>query len=146
MAEADGAALARAAEALIGTPFRCHGRDPASGLDCIGLVFASLAAIGRMPVAPAGYAMRNQSIDHWLGCAPASGLAAVKGQIARGDVLLMQPSAVQHHLMIAASADSVIHAHAGLRRVVCQPLANQPAITAHWRLAPFVQGHTAWRL
>ncbi len=30
--------LAAAALNLIGTPFRLHGRDPATGLDCVGLV------------------------------------------------------------------------------------------------------------
>ena len=29
-------ALAEAAAALVGSRFRLHGRDPATGLDCIG--------------------------------------------------------------------------------------------------------------
>lgn len=140
MAEPNGAALARAAEKLIGVHFRPHGRDPTSGLDCVGLVHASLAAIGRRPVAPIGYALRNWSIERWLGCAAASGFAPVQGPIERGDVLLMQISSVQHHLMIAASANSVIHAHAGLRRVVSQPLAGEADLVAHWRLATSLQG------
>ena len=39
-----GAALAAAAESLVGTRFRLHGRDPDTGLDCVGLLAASLAA------------------------------------------------------------------------------------------------------
>jgi cell wall-associated NlpC family hydrolase len=136
MAETEPEAFARAAERLIGTRFRLHGRDPASGLDCIGLVAASLAAIGRAPVAPQGYAMRNLAIERWLGHAALSGLAPADGPVRRGDVLLVQPSPVQHHLMIAASADVVIHAHASLRRVVRQPLAPPAIIAARWRLVP----------
>lgn len=136
MAGVDGEAFARAAESLVGVRFRLHGRDKAGGLDCIGLVHASLAAIGRTPVTPIGYRLRNWSVEKWLGCAEASGLAPIQGAATRGDVVLVQPSTVQHHLMIMASADSVIHAHAGLRRVVRQPLSGDVAITARWRLAP----------
>jgi cell wall-associated NlpC family hydrolase len=136
MAGADSEALAGAAESLIGTRFRLHGRDPESGLDCIGLVAASLAAIGRTPNAPQGYALRNLSIEHWLDHAARSGLVRTKGPFMRGDVLLVQPSAVQHHLLIASTASEVIHAHAGLRRVVREPLTPDATIAAQWRLTP----------
>jgi cell wall-associated NlpC family hydrolase len=136
MAETEPEAFARAAERLIGTPFRLHGRDPASGLDCIGLVAASLAAMGRTPMPPQGYSLRNLSIQRWLGHAMRSGLEPADGPVQRGDVLLVQPSAVQHHLLIASDPAHVVHAHAGLRRVVRQPLAHCAIISAHWRLAP----------
>ena len=136
MAGTDAEAFACAAEGLIGTSFRLHGRDPASGLDCIGLVFASLVAIGRDPVAPRGYALRNLSIAQWLGCAEGSGLADATGTLVRGDVLLMQPSRVQTHLMIVCDARQVVHAHALLRRIVRQPIPAEMQPRAHWRLAP----------
>lgn len=140
MARADAEAFAQAAERLLGVPFRLHGRNPADGVDCIGLVYASLRSIGRRPVAPHGYRLRNVSITHWLGHASLSGLALAARPIMRGDVLLVQPSPVQHHLLIAADAQSVIHAHASLQKVVRQPLAPDTNITAHWRLVPQVQG------
>ena len=136
MAAADAEAFARAAEGFIGTPFRLHGRDPASGLDCIGLVFASLTAIGCDPVAPRGYALRNCTIAHWLGYAGLSGLVQADGPVLRGDVLLVQPSPVQHHLLIASGPDHVVHAHAGLRRVVRQPFAPGAPVACNWRLIP----------
>lgn len=135
-ADADAGAFARAAEGLIGTPFRLHGRDPASGLDCVGLVFASLAAIGRDPVAPRGYGLRNCTIAHWLRHAGWSGLALTDGAVLRGDVLLVQPSPVQHHLLIVSHPGEVVHAHAGLRHVVRQPLMPDARVALHWRLAP----------
>ena len=43
-----GEALAEAAVAFAGTRFRLHGRDPETGLDCIGLLAAALTRIGRV--------------------------------------------------------------------------------------------------
>ncbi len=40
-------AFAEAAESLVGIRFRLFGRDPAYGLDCVGLVAAALARSGR---------------------------------------------------------------------------------------------------
>ena len=59
-------ALARAAGDLVGTPFRLQGRDRAHGLDCIGLVLASLAVVGVRIDLPADYRprRRNFSIPH----------------------------------------------------------------------------------
>lgn len=138
MVETDADAFARAAEDLAGTPFRLHGRDPASGLDCIGLVHSCLLAIGRKPVAPRGYRLRNLSIAQWIDHAEKSKLQPAEGCVMRGDVLLVQPSAVQHHLLIALGPAEVVHAHAGLRKVVRQPLSRDLTIGAHWRLAPSV--------
>ena len=39
---ATGEALATAAEQLIGIPFRLHGRNPETGLDCVGVVAAAV--------------------------------------------------------------------------------------------------------
>lgn len=127
-----GAAMAEAAANFIGVRFRLHGRDAASGLDCVGLVSAALTMIGREPLSLGGYSLRNSSIDHWMADAARSGLVRITGQVQLGDVLLISPSPLQHHLMIAGGASRVIHAHAGLRRVVREPL---PAIAAaaHWR-------------
>lgn len=45
-----GEDVARAAVALVGTPFRRQGRHPSTGLDCQGLVVAAvLAAGGALP-------------------------------------------------------------------------------------------------
>ncbi len=130
-----GAALARAAAALIGCPFRLHGRDPATGLDCVGLVVAALGAIGGQPSAPTGYALRNLAVEHWLHHAAGSGLIPSSGPVRAGDVLLIALGACQHHLVIAVGDGMVIHAHAGLRRVVCQPHDLAWQVCAQWRPA-----------
>jgi len=137
---APGEALAEAARALIGSPFRLHGRDPATGLDCVGLVSAALAASGVRPAVPTGYSLRNLDIAQWLPLAQQSGLVPAPGAICAGEVLLIALAHCQHHLVIAADAVTVIHAHAGLRRVVLQPLDPAWQVHAKWRFAPQREG------
>jgi hypothetical protein len=127
--------LGEAALRLAGCPFRLHGRDPATGLDCVGVVFASLAAIGRSPVAPVGYRLRNLTIDHWLDLAERSELELSPGPVGADEVLLMTLGYGQHHLMITTWPNKVIHAHAGLRRVVCHRRDPANCISAKWRIA-----------
>lgn len=129
------ASLARAARQFIGVPFRLHGRDPAFGLDCIGLVGAALAAIGRTPVLPATYALRNSDVTRLLEFAAVNGLQECSPPIRSGDVILVEPGPSQHHVLIAEHSGSFIHAHAGLRRVVRMPGPLDWAICRHWRLS-----------
>jgi len=129
-------ALAAAAHELVGTPFRLHGRDPATGLDCVGVVHAAIAAAGGHPVPPRGYGLRNLAIDGWLPLAERSGLIPAAQPVHAGDVLLIALGFGQHHLVIACGSDEVIHAHAGLRRVVCQPRDPTWQVHGVWRLAP----------
>ncbi|WP_086606683.1 NlpC/P60 family protein [Erythrobacter donghaensis] len=131
-----GEALAAAGLALVGSPFRLHGRDPATGLDCVGLVHAGLLAVGVQPVTPRGYGLRNLGVGQWLGLAQNSGLVPFTGPHAAGDVLLIALAHCQHHLVIVAGEGDVIHAHAGLRKVVRQPFDPAWQVCAHWRLAP----------
>ena len=129
-----GCALAEAAERLIGTRFRLHGRDPATGLDCVGLLVAALAAIGRDPPVPRGYGLRNSDIAPVLAFAAPMGLVPAEGPQLPGDVLLVCAGPLQEHLLIAAAAPRFIHAHAGLRRVVATPGPLAWPLLRHWRL------------
>lgn len=116
-----GAALATAAEALVGSRYRLHGRDPATGLDCVGLLAAALAAIGRTPALPMAYGLRLRTLPALDGFARACGLGLTDDSGRPGDVQLVRVGACQFHLLIAGHAGRFIHAHAGLRRVVVTP-------------------------
>jgi hypothetical protein len=131
-----GAALAIAAEQLVGSPFRLHGRSPETGLDCVGLVAAALEAIGIKPFIPFGYALRNLTVSQWLHHAGQSGLVPAPGPVQVGNVLLITLGHCQHHLAIATTSTTVVHAHAGLRQVVTQPFQPGWRVTAQWRAAP----------
>lgn len=132
-----GALVAQAAEQLVGTRFRLHGRDPATGLDCVGVVAAALSACGGRVEAPAGYALRNRSIDDHLAFAAGAGLVPREGPVAPGDVLLVRPGPGQHHLLVATAPGRFVHAHAGLRCVVATPgPLPWPILRRWWRAAP----------
>lgn len=124
-------AFAVAAEALLGTPFRLGGRDPATGLDCVGLVACALGGAD----APSGYALRNSAIDCHLAFAGNAGFVAAPGPGERGDLILAVPGPAQHHLLIALGPRRYVHAHAGLRRVVLHRGPLPWPERARWRLA-----------
>ena len=126
--------LARAAEALVGAPYRLHGRDPHTGLDCVGVVAAALERCGRLRSAPAGYGLRNRSIEPLLALAGDNGLVAAEGPLVTGDIVLVRPGAGQHHLLVAVDGERFVHAHVGLRRVVAQPGPLPWPIARHWRV------------
>lgn len=128
-----GQQLAAAAEALVGTPFRLHGRDPATGLDCVGVLAAALGSVGHSHRLPAGYTLRNRSLIDTSPIAELCGLAPVSGNIVAGDVLICRVSPCQFHIAIAASQSGFVHAHAGLRRVVLAPGPLPWPIVQHWR-------------
>ena len=117
-AQAD--AFAAAAQAFVGTPFRLHGRH-SDGLDCVGLVLAALARTGRAVPQVGGYALRNRTVARWDDAFAQAGFVRAAGMPVRGDLLLLTPGPVQHHLAVALGPQRIVHAHAGLRRVVAGP-------------------------
>ena len=131
-----GPELAEAARAMIGTPFRLHGRDPATGVDCVGLLAASMARCGRTVTFPTGYRLRTRAFDGLEAVARAAGLENAEDQIVAGDVLVVQPGPLQMHLVIALTGRRCVHAHAGLRKVVAGPIDADWALLSQWRCAP----------
>ena len=130
------ARLAHEAEQLVGTRFRLHGRDPATGLDCIGLLAAAMAR-GEQPLAlPTGYPLRLRDLGQWLPAPQACGFAPAQLPFEPGDVVMLQPGPAQFHLAIADRSHGWIHAHAGLRRVVHASILPGGPLTHHWRLLP----------
>lgn len=115
------------ARALLGTPFRLHRRD-ACGVDCVGLV---ALAHGR-EVVPTGYALRTADAGRWEAGLAAAGFARVDVPIA-GDVVILSTGPAQLHLGLW-TGDALIHADAGLRRVVETPGLPWPVVSI-WRTA-----------
>lgn len=127
------AQIAGGALKLLGTPFRLHGRDPVSGLDCVGLVAAALACLADIPPTPTNYTLRGTYGDRI-----SAFLDAIHfGQISMcppeyGDILLLRPGPGQDHMAIIVP-EGAVHAHAGLARVVLSPLPLPWPIVGHWR-------------
>jgi cell wall-associated NlpC family hydrolase len=126
--------LARAVERYVGASFRPHGRDPVTGFDCLGLVLVAMADIGRPLRFPLRYALRNRDLGRFERLPAKAGFAEVESPCEPGDVLLLDAGPAQLHFAIIASEGGVIHAHAGLRRVVHTPLPLPWPIVRQWRL------------
>jgi hypothetical protein len=126
-----GNRIAARARALVGTRFRPQGRDPALGLDCVGVV-AAAAGVPAESIRR-NYAARGQSlaeIEHemirlgWRPAPPASSAA--------GDMIVCEAGPVQFHLLVSAG-ETFVHADAGLRRVVERPFPVPWPVLGIWR-------------
>lgn len=117
----------RRARALIGTRFRPQGRTAAEGLDCIGLVALALD----VPTPPRDYVLRCGSAGRLADALAAARLAPVES-MAPGDVLILTPGPGQLHLGLLTDT-GLVHADAGLRRVVERPLPLPWRVQGIWR-------------
>ncbi|MAL80214.1 MAG: hypothetical protein CMN55_14095 [Sneathiella sp.] len=119
-----GAEILTAARGWIGTPWRHQGRS-ARGLDCVGLVVMVARQIGLTPVDLPGYARRQDGarlLSHLHKQLDVSSLHNWNN----GGIAIFRESQFPIHLgFLARDKDgpTVIHAHAGRRRVVEELLA-----------------------
>jgi cell wall-associated NlpC family hydrolase len=116
-----------AALAAVGARFRLHGRDAATGLDCVGLAALALRAGGYAGPVPTGYRLRGAVPVALLDAA----MARCDGARA-GDLLLFRSGPGQAHLAVR-TAGGFVHADAGLGRVVERPGEAPWPLVAAWR-------------
>ncbi|HMO76773.1 MAG TPA: NlpC/P60 family protein [Sphingopyxis sp.] len=135
MASAGSRALA-AARGWVGVRFRAQGCDPATGFDCVGLVWAAYAAAGVRIERPRGYPLRGWARGRVEAGLAAAGFVPTDGVARDGDVALIAFAAGQLHLGLIGAA-RLVHAHAGLRRVVETPLDGELNAAQRWRLCSF---------
>ncbi|MEO9470360.1 peptidoglycan endopeptidase [Parasphingorhabdus sp.] len=132
--------VAGEARRLCGTRYRLHGRDPVHGIDCIGLCWLSLAAAGIRCEAPNGYALRGgtvKQVERFMSGIGLTRIGEYGGQSPRrwrdGDIMLTRPAPLQLHMIIGA-AGGMVHAHAGLRKVVFSRAGRLGELLAIFRL------------
>ncbi|MGL3823348.1 NlpC/P60 family protein [Sphingopyxis sp. R3-92] len=118
---------------MAGAPFRAQGCDPATGVDCVGLVWAAYAAAGLRLVRPRDYPLRGWARARVEAALAAAGFVAIDADVRDGDVALIAFAAGQFHLGLIGPG-SLVHAHAGLRRVVETPFDSKAEGAALWRL------------
>ena len=111
---------------MLGVRFRLHGRGM-DGVDCVGLAAVALG----LGAVPTGYGLRGGRpdrvaalLDEWL--------RRVAGRAA-GDLLLLLAGPGQLHLAIW-TGDGLVHADAGLGRVVERPGEPPWPVIGTWRL------------
>lgn len=124
-------AIVAAARMCVGTRFRLHGRTPGLALDCVGVVMVAAAAVPLiLPILPAyrlgGTLPDITAILTDLG-------ATVTGSAAAGDILVIAPASGQRHFGIVTPS-GLVHAHAGLGRVVEGPIDPAWQLVQAWRL------------
>ena len=125
-----GERAAAAALACVGAPFRLHGRDPASGLDCVGVAAVALAAAGWRGAVPGGYALRG-GVPERVAASLDAGLQRCAAD-ELGAILLCRPGPAQLHLAVRVEG-GVVHADAALRRVVERPGTLPWPLIGAWR-------------
>ncbi|WP_373487825.1 NlpC/P60 family protein [Blastomonas sp.] len=123
------------ASGLIGVPFRLHGRSAETGLDCVGLAVVALARAGWRVDPPSDYRLRGGVLIRFDDWAQSCGFRIIGPEAAAsaGDLLLCQPAPDQFHLLVYGGAQ-IIHAHAGIGRVVAMPLPTPWPVVRRWRL------------
>lgn len=119
---------------MVGARFRPQGNNPATGLDCVGLVWAAYAVAGRRLARPASYPLRGWCLGRIEGALAAAGFVRADDGMRPGDVALIAHPARQFHLGLIGF-ETFIHAHAGLRRVVETPLDTSVRGAVRWRLS-----------
>lgn len=124
---ADVAARVALARGLVGTPFRLQGRD-SDGLDCIGLI---ACVHGLTEEAPRAYAMCGTAAEKAMAVLDRLFVRRAAHVPEAGDIVLMQPGLDQLHLGLWTGT-SLIHAHAGLRRVVEAPGLPPHPLLGYW--------------
>lgn len=128
-----GAAIARHAADLVGTPFRLRGRSRKGGLDCVGVLVEALACAGHTFGIPCDYTLRGEHRERISAFFDRPCFCALEDQsLLPGDILLCQPAARQLHFAIVVK-QGIVHAHAGLGRVVLTPRPVPWPVIGHWR-------------
>jgi murein DD-endopeptidase / murein LD-carboxypeptidase len=112
---------------LVGAPFRLHGRDPATGLDCVGVA----ALVFGVRDVPRGYLVRTADGVAVAALIDDAGLRRVKRDPAAGDLVLMKSGPAQCHLVVMTEA-GFVHADAGIGRVVETPGPPPWPVIAVW--------------
>ena len=120
--------LVTRARGLIGTRFRAQGRDPALGLDCVGLA----AAVYGVRIERA-YPQRGGDVAGAAADAAALGLRPIAPEAAGpGDLIMMAAGAGRLHVAVLTPG-GFVHADARLGRVVETPGRPAWPVVAAWR-------------
>jgi lipoprotein Spr len=120
-------AIVDAARGCIGARFRPQGRDPAHGLDCVGLAGI---AFGRGDL-PRNYALWGGDARRIAALVESFGLRRVD-DAASGDLVMLRTGPKQFHLAVMTGS-GFVHADARLRRVVETPGRPPWPVIGIWR-------------
>lgn len=128
------AAIVAAARGCVGTRFRAQGRTVGLGLDCVGVALIAARAAGAAGQAVPAYTLSGDNEHRLDAVLAASGCVALGDELPQpGDLVVVAPAAGRRHLAIVTDA-GMVHAHAGLARVVESPADPGWLPVSAWRL------------
>jgi len=117
------------ARRCIGVRFRPQGRDPRTGLDCVGVAAVSI----NKALPPARYSMREREWRISASMAAELGLREIfPGDVRAGDMMLVDVGPGQVHTVVMTPT-GFVHADARLRKVVETPGRPKWPVLAAWR-------------
>lgn len=119
-------AVVARARGLIGVRFRPQGRGAEEGLDCVGLAAAALG----IESVRSDYALRGGSERALEEALREVGLVR-RSRLRAGDLLVLRAGPGQLHLGIW-TGEGLVHADAGLKRVVERPGRPPWAVVSAW--------------
>ena len=124
-----------AVEALIGTPFLHQGREPAIGLDCVGVPMAAAEAVGhRLLVPEGGYSLHPQedklTAGLWVVAKPVGGGIE---EAKPGDILQITAGRQACHCGVYVGANVMVHANRRAKKV-CRSVVEPGKVKGVWRL------------
>lgn len=128
------AAIVAASRGCVGTRFRAQGRLPGLGLDCVGVALVAAAAAGAVDLTLPAYTLSGDSEDRIETVLRACGCHPLGNKPPQpGDLIVVAPAPGRRHLAVVTDA-GMVHAHAGLERVVEAPADPGWLPVSAWRL------------
>lgn len=111
-----------AARKYLGVKWKHQGRNPESGLDCLGLVVQVAKDMGMTPHDPVDY---TKSPDGQRLLAELNTQLNPVVDYDTGDILLIRMGTNPQHLAFVTESGGIIHSYANIRRVVEHPLDDE---------------------
>ena len=128
------AAIVAAARGCVGTRFRAQGRLPGLGLDCIGVALIAASAAGAADLTAPPYTLSGDNENRIDAVLMTSGCRQLVDEPPEaGDLLVVAPALGRRHLAVVTDT-GLVHAHAGLARVVEAPADPGWVSVSAWRL------------
>lgn len=110
------------ARQYLGVKWKHQGRNPESGLDCLGLIVQVAKDLGMNPHDPVDY---TKAPDGKRLMAELNTQLTLVINYQVGDILLMRMGTNPQHLAIVTETGGIIHSYANIRKVVEHPLDDE---------------------
>lgn len=128
------AVIVAAARGCVGTRFCAQGRKAGLGLDCVGVALIAARAAGAVDLTPPPYTLSGDNENRIEAVLKANGCRRIGDEPPQaGDLIVVAPAPGRRHLAVVTDL-GLVHAHAGLARVVESPADPGWIPVSAWRL------------